>query len=866
MSTRDASVAEAHACVLRTGASVLSIDVFDTLLWRAVPEPVDAFRLIGQAQDAAGHLTMPAEGFAALRADAEAAARRRGLRECGSSEVSLEEVYAELPPGAVGACLPEALAEVEVEVEISLTFPDLAVAGLARSLARDHGVRIVLVSNTYFSSTQLRRLLRHDSLAELGAEAVFTSSEHRVHKGSGLYDVVLSTLGARGKDVVHLGDDAAADVAAAQRAGLHAVLLPRRPAPLPEVLAKEGVTGGDPVSRRRAPLSGGAHDGGLTAIRAKALRRDDAPAGNGRERICWETGAGVLGPVFTGFAEWVRDRSAARADEVFCLMREGAFLARLLDATVGPRVATLWTSRYVCAQAAVVEVSAPELETFLSRRRVPTVAAAAAGLGLHPAQLGAVGVHSDGRLDDPQLRRGFLDVLTREGELRALVAEHCARVRRRLVRHVVEVAGRDEGDLLLVDVGWGASIQALLDRALRAENIGLQTRGLYLMTNDAATGRVLSGVAAEGYLGNLGAPEPLVRWVTRSPEVLEQVCMPSLGSLRGFDDEGAPVTAPDVVPGAQQVERRAVQDGILAFQDEWRRYRPVLGAGQSVLREQRAMLQTILLRFVVDPTVDEAEVLGRWEHDENQGSDDAETVLSGFPPERLSYLTPTQLLDLPMTRLYWPFALAALHNPPLARAAAAVALGELPAEVFTSGEDTKATLYVDYGCGLLPRRQAVMHTNSRGLSYLRFAVDSLPMHAVAVGFPPGPGLVRLDWMRLRFNVRGRTDDNVVDVRWPAGHESLRYHDGALVAGNILHGAVRAPRVSFRCPDEWAGAAYHVEIEAGFAWWPAAADMPPARDRAGLALDIVRRARPRARALVRLGRVLGDRARGRPGRI
>lgn len=860
MSTTDAYVAHARARVLATGAHVLSVDVFDTLLWRAVPEPVDAFGLVGEAQQAAGHLAVSAEGFPALRAGAEAMARERGMRERGSTEVSLEEVYAELPSGVVDACSPAELAEVEVAVEASLTFPDLAVAALARSLAREEGVRIVLVSNTYFSSTQLRRLLCHEQLDDLGLHRIFTSSEHRAHKGNGLYDVMLRTLGVRGSEVVHLGDDPEADVAAAERAGLHAVLLPRRPAPLPEVLDKEGFTGGDAVARRRAPLLDGAHDGGLTAMRAKTLRRDDAPAADGRQRTCWETGAAVLGPVFTGFAEWVHVRAAdSAATEIFCLMREGAFLARLLESTGGPRVSTLWTSRFVCAQAAIVEVSRAEIEVFLARRRVPTLAAAAAGLGLRPSQLGPIDTLGHARLDDPHVRRAFLDVVTGDDEVRALVTEHCARVRQQLVRHVVDVAGRDEGDLLLVDVGWGASIQTLLDRALRAEDVQLRTHGLYLMTNDAAIGRVLSGVSAEGYLGNLGSPAPLVQWVTRSPEVLEQICMPDIGSLQGFDEAGAPVTACDTVAPAQQAERRAVQHGVLAFQDEWKRYAAIRGRSQP-LYERRQLLRTVLLRFVVDPTVNEAAVLGAWEHDENQGSDALESVVTGFPPERLRHLGPTQLLDLPMTRLYWPFALAALHNPPLARAAAAVALGELPAEVFASGEDTTATMYVDYGCGLLPRRQSVLQANSQGLSYLRFVVDAHPVHAVAVGFPSGPGLVRLDWMRLRFAIRGRSDEVVVDISWPQGHDALRYHDGVLLAGNILHGAARAPRIAFGCPEDWQGDVYRTEVEAGFAWLPAAPDLRPVRDRATVALDLARRARPRARALVRLARSLVGRLR------
>jgi hypothetical protein len=396
---------------------------------------------------------------------------------------------------------------------------------------------------------------------------------------------------------------------------------------------------------------------------------------------------------------------------------------------------------------------------------------------------------------------------------------------------------------------------------LRAEGVALRTRGLYLLTNDAAVERLLDGVAAEGFLGTLGLPDPAVRWIMRSPEILEQVCMPEEGSLLGFDGGGEPVTTPVRADPDQHAQRQAVRDGILAFQQEWGRYRDVVPKAHHGLDERaRPLLRTALLRFVVEPTVEEARVFGSWLHDENWGSDESETVLGGALAGRLEYMSPLQLLELPMNRLYWPFGLAALHNPPLARAAAAVAFGDLPADVFTSGDDTHATLYVDLGAGLMPRRQPPLRANSRGLYYLRQQVDAHPLFAVAIGFPPGPGLARLDWMRLRFGLRGRTEPAVVDVRWPEGDSRVRYHDGELLSGNLLFGPRRAPRLSFQFPPDWGVDVYGVEVELGFGWLPSAPGAVPQRDRAGLALAAARRVYPRARKMLELGRALSERLR------
>ncbi len=862
----DHCVARARAVAERKAIKVLSLDVFDTLLWRVVPEPVDAFALVGRSLLAAGHLQLPAEAFAPLREAAERRARARGQRERSTSEVTLEEVYQELPAAVVGDASPVELAGVEVEVERSITFPDLSVIDLVHSLQASLGPKVILVSNTYFSATQLRRLLDREPFTSIHLDGVFTSSDHRRHKGSGLFDVALRTLGVGGGQVMHLGDDPDSDIACSSEVGIHGVVLTRRPEPLPIVLQREGVERGDAVRRHRAPLHEQFGDFGLTALRAKALRRPERTSLDPDEEACWATGAAVFGPVLTAFAEWVHDRAEALgASRVFCVMREGAFLAPLLEASRrqrggGAEVSTLWLSRYVCTQAAILSGSTSEVEAFLQRRRAPTLGQACEGLGLTPQHLRDLADRGGDRLDDPALRRRFFQAVTEDDEVRAEVVAHCSVARRRLVEYVTRTLGRGPGEEVLVDIGWGATIQVGLDAALRGEGVRLPTRGLYLITNDVAAERVLDGMAVEGFLGTFGLPDPAVRWIIRSPEVLEQMCMPEVGSLIGFDDQGQPVTAPPGGDVGQHAQRRAVQDGVFAFQEVWARYRGIVPAEHHTLDERaRPLLLRTLLRFVVDPTCEEARVFGSWVHDENWGSASSETVLSGVVAERLRYLSPLQLLEIPMTRLYWPFGLAALHNPPLARAAAAVAFGELPPDVFT-GQDTHVTVYIDYGVGLLPRRQVAVQANSQGLYYLRQHVEAHPLRAVAIGFPPGPGLVRLEWMQLHFHRRGQSEPTIVDVRWPGGDPRLRYHDAVVLSGNLVHGPHRRPRLSFECPAEWGLDAYSVEVEVGFGWLASAPGAPPTLDRAAVALALARRAYPRARAALQLGRALATRLR------
>src|SRR5437879_5074605 len=69
----DQRLAPAFEALADGSLQAVSVDVFDTLLWRAVAEPVDAFVLLGERLAAAGALAddAPPAVFAKLREAAE---------------------------------------------------------------------------------------------------------------------------------------------------------------------------------------------------------------------------------------------------------------------------------------------------------------------------------------------------------------------------------------------------------------------------------------------------------------------------------------------------------------------------------------------------------------------------------------------------------------------------------------------------------------------------------------------------------------------------------------------------------------------------------------------------------------------------
>ncbi len=854
--SEDSRLDEALRVLDREHISVLSLDVFDTLLWRSVPRPVDAFVLLGRRLRDLGHLSnVDPQEFASLREAAELRAREKVEPAASTREVSLENVYDQMPGHVTGGLGAAELAAIEVDLERDICFPDLDVLQLAQ-LARKSGVdHVVLVSDTYYSASQLRHVIDRDAFEGLDIHSVFTSSDHKRSKGSGLYEVVLDDLGVAASEVLHVGDHPEADVTAAARQGMHTVHFPARSDELRAVLERERVVPRDGVAAGSAALDPVSGDLGLTALRSKSTFRAEAarlPDGLGDY---WRFGASVLGPVFTGYAEWLHRRAQDEGvDVVHCVMREGEFIARLVNGArqylgSSVRAERIWLSRQVCARAAIFEANADELAGFVSRRRPPTLRQFCEELGVGLAQLPELFSDAEGRLDHAELLQRALEAVTGRPEVQAAIVSGSSELRGRLARYFLETVGRETTHVVLADIGWGATIQAHLLRALSGAGIEVDLTGLYLVTNRAAMQRTLDGVKSDGYLAKAGNPEQAVGLIIRSPEIVEQACMTDAGTLVDFDEESRPVSGPTSQSPVQTRQRSAVQGGILGFQSEWARYRDVVPTPARGLDDRvRPWLLEMLFKFITSPTAAEAQMFANWSHDENYGSKDSEVVVATEVAPLLRYMTPAQFLELPTTRVYWPFGLATLYHPPMAQAVNAILDGAASPGAFTDAEEHHVFVAVD-SLGLLNRlparlsgrfmtplsgllslvpgftaiKRSAVRTGAGGRCFLREQVSAHPIRGLLIEFPNGPGVVRIDRMAMTFSVRGQADPVHVEVEWPEQFRQVTYSRCMTLAPNLLFGARRAPQVIYTCPKEWEQGAYKAELEMAFAWLPAAPD-------------------------------------------
>lgn len=676
-----------HRVIADKACAVLSLDIFDTVLWRRVPRPTDVFGLLASRMRDAG-LCPPWVTDATLRRLRIAAedAARRG-RDALGTEVSLFDIWRAMPDGVFGAAPLEQLVEAELLLERELTVVDLDVAEVVKA-ARKQDIQVVLVSDTYFTDDQLARLLDRPELGPMEGVRIFRSNQHGTAKASGLWEIVLRDLGRSPEQIVHIGDHEVADHEVPGRLGIRTVHYRRLDDDYLDVLEREK----EPVRPfgDHAPDLDDRHgDFGLTSLRAKAVH-SGVPFTTSALDVAWRYGAGVLGPVLTGFAEWAAWKAhESGTRRLWCSMREGELLSRLINEAAAARgwdvrAAPVWLSRFVTSLAGLDPHDTAAVHAFVRTGYRLTVRQALSVLELQPGDVPGLATELDTVIDNGDIADRVASALTETPHLCNRLAVTVTAARERMIRSLRDAGALDDGELTLVDLGWGGTIQRQLARALEIARIDVRPAGLYLATDTRSERVSMAGLRAEGYLAQAGHPAHVAATITRSPEIVEQCVNALCGSLIGYTEEGAPVLGQTADSPTQNAERRTVQDGILAFQHMWNRYVTASGGAWPDLARPpaaRDRLARILVAALESPTPEEAAVFGNWTHEDNFGSSLVTTLLPADLKPAIPYLSPGDLGDLDMRDSFWP-ALIAASDTGLGAMARAIADGAIAPEAF----------------------------------------------------------------------------------------------------------------------------------------------------------------------------------------
>lgn len=189
----------------------ISFDIFDTLIERDVPDPVDIFSLV--------EIETGESNFKAKRIQAEKVARSKS----DSKEVTIEDIYKEYDGTRD---IQDYLKEAELRMEARhIHIKRSMFSFFCRCIAEDK--TIFLTSDMYLSSVYYKTLLSGCGIK--GYKQLYVSCDYHKNKAnSDLFEEIINSEHINKKEIVHIGDSPRADFIGAHKAGIDAVLIPRK--------------------------------------------------------------------------------------------------------------------------------------------------------------------------------------------------------------------------------------------------------------------------------------------------------------------------------------------------------------------------------------------------------------------------------------------------------------------------------------------------------------------------------------------------------------------------------------------------------------------------------------------------------------
>lgn len=582
------------------GVQILSLDCFDTLLWRNAQAPSDIFAELGIEG-----------GSIEPRVFAERKARKMAAYHHGRNEVPIETIHARLVPGAGEAALAASV-QAELDAEARHCYGFEPVMALIRD-ARAKGLKVIIVSDTYFSPEQLRELIERAAGAEIAQaiDRVFTSSEHGMSKAEGLFRPVIDALGVSPAAILHLGDNFTADQQAPAVLGIATAHFVQFDEGSMTRLRHEALAAVmiDPATRQTIPA--------MQPHRPLvSLRSEQDPA--------FVLGHDVIGPLLHGFAQWVcaeadaLQASCGRPVKLLFLMRDGYLPMKVFETLgSGLKPTDVSISRLTAGRAGLIDTAAVAqlIEREAGKQRFDVLAGM---LLLEPHEAKRIAGSAD--VVDLETKAGA-------GEAAEKIVRRSGRYADRLIAHIRK-AGLEDGDMaMVIDLGYHGTVQDRIVPLLKSR-MNVEVAGRYLLLRENEP----TGLDKKGYFDKRHYSREALIALGSSIAVIEQICTQAKGSVIDYHSNGKTIHEKPTEKGAQSETRDRIQEGAIAFGER------ATAMGRSAASDdedcRRRNAAAIMARFMYLPSAEEVGVVGDFTHDANLGSSSHLKLLDGSSAAR----------------------------------------------------------------------------------------------------------------------------------------------------------------------------------------------------------------------------------------
>lgn len=318
---------------------IVSFDIFDTLILRALSDPADVFYLTG--------IKLQIEGFQEIRTLAEHEARLH-LGVDSSDDVTIHDIYSVINRWC--GIDAEVGIRAELEVEHSICSSNPYWLGIIKTLSEE-GKEIIATTDMYLSESHIRTLLEKKGYGTTIGK-IFVSCNTGASKRNGrIYDVIRNQYG-KDKTYIHIGDHYASDCKMARKKGW-------------DFLYYKNVhsIGRNCRDAGKGLLPGSVADGILDIVLHNGIKKYDPLE---------EFGFLYYGKLHVGYCQWLEQFAREKGvDKLLFVSRDGYLLKKLYH-DFFPAISNeyVYVSRFALSQITVEE----DPDLFLKQNLEPRAA------------------------------------------------------------------------------------------------------------------------------------------------------------------------------------------------------------------------------------------------------------------------------------------------------------------------------------------------------------------------------------------------------------------------------------------------------------------------------------------------------------
>ncbi|MEO8402511.1 MAG: HAD family hydrolase [Gammaproteobacteria bacterium] len=579
---------------------VLSLDCFDTLLWRKTIEPKDVFFDMQRREN-----FQSLDITAINRIDAESNARAMMYVQMGHHEVTLNDIYRVGFPSLTHQEI-DLLIEEEILSEIEACYAYPPIIELIRS-AHSRGIKIIIVSNTYLKKNQLKRLLASvlpdDVLTSF--HEIFCSCDYNQSKTNGLFKTVLSELNEQPQMILHIGDNEAADLDYPRKHGLHALHLVQFDSVQTEYLRLQCMSAAindTTVHHTRSMASP------FRGLFSSAVLDTSKP-----ESII---GYMSIGPVMYSFARFLEHeisqlKKQNKKPKILFMMRDAYLPSLACEALLGELPGTrIRLSRFSSIAASIRnrENIAECLASVLDSGEFDVVCKQL----LLPQHITDTFLAKAELSADPNAT--FCQLVMQDQIVNYIISQskaYWARLRKYLEKEV----NIQEGDtLVFVDLGYLGRSQRWLTPILQSE-MGVEVTGRYLIVlNSPEWKKTRSGLIDPSW-----CDDRVMEVLSIGNTLLEELCCNDDRSVLDYDEQGNPIYTDSSTMKAQHDKTKRFQAECIRFIHDAKHFFETVGADFSFSMLRDIALAELIRRSYL-PLQTEIDYLQEYRHDANLGT------------------------------------------------------------------------------------------------------------------------------------------------------------------------------------------------------------------------------------------------------